>query len=131
MNYMSEVAKMLGVELGEEFTLKGFDYTYKITENGLICTNAYGAVTEKYDNLLIKLLIGGHYTIKRKPLKPQYGNLFFGIDKNGEVAEEMWNGCTLQLNLYKIGNCYKTRVEAEANRDKWIDFYSSDEVLEV
>lgn len=31
MNYMSEVAKMLGVEIGEEFYLKGFDED--LTEN--------------------------------------------------------------------------------------------------
>ena len=33
--------------------------------------------------------------------------------------------------LYKLGNFYRTAEEAEANRDKWVAFYASDEVLEV
>lgn len=35
------------------------------------------------------------------------------------------------MNYYKLGNCYRTKAEAEFNRDKWMAFYASDEVLEV
>lgn len=34
-NKMSEVAKLLGVELGEEFGLKNSNFRYKLTTNGL------------------------------------------------------------------------------------------------
>lgn len=131
MNYMSEVAKMLGVELGEEFTLKGFDYTYKLTEHGLICTNVYNAEEEKYDNLLVKLLVGGHYTIKRKPWKPKFEEEYFSVGVDGTTESGVWLNDFLDHSLYKIGNCYRTIEEARANRSKWGAFYDSDEVLEV
>lgn len=131
MNYMSEVAKMLGVELGEEFTLKGFDYTYKLTERGLICTNVYDAEEEEYDNLLVKLLVGGHYTIKCKPWKPHVDDEFWLVDQNGDILSDKWRKYTEQLILYKIGNCYRTGEEALTNCDKWKAFYASDEILEV
>lgn len=35
MNYMKEVAQMLGVELGEEFYIKGNDNKFKITNRGM------------------------------------------------------------------------------------------------
>ena len=39
MNYMADVAKMLGVEIGEEFKIKGcgysYSYKYKLTEEHL------------------------------------------------------------------------------------------------
>ena len=34
-NYMADVAKMLGVELGEEFKIDGSNLIYKFFENGL------------------------------------------------------------------------------------------------
>ena len=37
MNYMEQVAKMLGVELDEEFNVDGFGDFFKITKDGLWC----------------------------------------------------------------------------------------------
>ena len=127
-NHMPEVAKMLGVELGEEFESCGF--TYKLTENGLICPMFPQNSHEDYARMLRNLLIGS-YPIKRKPWKPNKGNKFWYIDKDGYVAWYIWDGYTEYINYYKLGNCYRTREEAEANRDKWIAFYASDEVLEI
>lgn len=36
-NKMKEVAKLLGVELEEEFRIEGFSITYKLSEKGLMC----------------------------------------------------------------------------------------------
>lgn len=35
MNYMEQVAEMLGVELEEEFNITGYDAKYRFTEHGL------------------------------------------------------------------------------------------------
>ena len=51
-NKMKEVAQLLGVELGEEFKVKGYRYTFTITNKGL-----YGnGINSLY--ILGKLLIG-------------------------------------------------------------------------
>ena len=130
MNYMSEVAKMLGVELGEEFNLNFYDYNYKLTNDGLMCTDFPKNSTEEYDHLLCKILMGG-YTIKRKPWKPKFDEKYYSIGVDGTVENGTWLNDFLDYSLYKLGNCYRTPEEARANRSKWGMFYDSDEVLEV
>lgn len=135
-NYMAEVAKMFGVKLGEEFIVGnsdyGFDETsiFKFTENGL--KNLYFPNTseKQYSNVFNDLLTG-HYSIKCKPWKPRVGEQFYFIDRDGKSCCLTCGYNNSSLNLYKIGNCYRTREAAEADAEKWVQFYASDEVLEV
>lgn len=127
MNYMPEVANMLGVELNEEFYISTNGNTeYVFTENGLF--PAHGSVV--CNNTLNELLTG-IATIKRKPWKPNKGDIYFFVDANGLSDYEKYYNDTFDIMCYKLGNCYKTKIEAENDSHKWIDFYSSDEVLEV
>ena len=74
-NKMSEVAKLLGVELGEEFGLKNSNFRYKLTKYGL--HKKY--FTEKewgYSNMLNDLLLGSVEMVKA--VKPILDN----IEKN-------------------------------------------------
>ena len=50
---------------------------------------------------------------------------------DGYVYKMCYCGSNEDKTFYKLGNCYRTCEEAEANRDKWVKFYVSDEVLEV
>ena len=67
-NKMSEVAKLLGVELNEEFGLKNSNFRYKLTKNGLY--KKY--FTEKEwgcSNMLDALLLGRVKMVKEaKPI---------------------------------------------------------------
>lgn len=56
---------------------------------------------------------------------------FYVVTIDGGVMYKYWDDCSSHKNYYKLGNFYRTCEEAEANRDKWIAFYASDEVLEV
>jgi hypothetical protein len=124
---MSEVAKMLGVELGEEFYISTNGNTeYVFTENGLF--PAHGSVV---CNNTLNDLLTGTATIKRKPWKPNYGDFYFFVDANGLSDYEKYYNDPFDIMCYKLGNCYRTKQEAEANSEKWRAFYSSDEVLEV
>lgn len=127
-NYMAEVAKILGVELDEEFEARG--YTYKLTNDGLVCTMFPQKDEEDYEHML-RVILTGKYPIKRKPWKPRVGEQFYFIDMDGKSCCLTCGYNNSSLNLYKIGNCYRTREEAEANTEKWVQFYASDEVLEV
>ena len=125
-NYMAEVAKMLGIEMNQDFKCKESCGTYRVTEYGLTCNGSYGA-----DSLL--MLLNGMLNIEREPWKPQMHDIFWYVDDMGEPVLGRYNTYphVCDKNFYKIGNCYKTAQEAKANRDKWIAFYASDEVLEV
>ena len=135
-NHMAEVAKMLGVELGEEFDIIfpepcSCHATAMFTDGGVRIINTDVYDIYNFKAYVLRDLCTGAYGIKRKPWKPQVGNDYWCIDPNGEPNEFGWfntPGCNA---CYKLGNCYRTREEAEANRDKWVAFYASDEILEV
>ena len=133
-NHMEEVARILGVELGEEFEI--------IMPN----TNCYARAFFAVDGLrftdynvsdcltwkpyVLQHLLSGWYTIKRKPWKPSVDESYYHVSAE-YIERDVWCGDVIDTTFYKLGNCYKTQDEAEANRDKWIAFYSSDEVLEI
>ena len=139
-NHMSEVAKMLGVELGEEFMCSN-GYEYILKDNGIIESRYSNDARfcESIFSATLNDLLNGKLTIKRKPWKPKDDENYWYIDENGEAwSGEAWRNrfddceyASDHMNYYKLGNCYRTREEAEANRDKWVAFYASDEVLEV
>lgn len=133
-NHMAEVAKMLGVELGEEFEVQITDLeclTAMINEQDVYVPKCEGYYLEYNKSIILRNLIRGKYTIKLKPWKPHINDTFWLVDKNGDIISNKWRKYTEQVDLYKIGNCYRTYEEAGANRDKWVAFYASDEVLEV
>lgn len=76
-------------------------------------------------------ILDGKMVIKHKPWKPSEGDKYWYVSSDGSVDYYSWTDDTMDFLAYKLGNCYKTEREAEANRDKWIAFYASDEVLEV
>lgn len=123
-NYMADVAKLLGVEMNKDFECEESSCTYRITEHGLTCNGCYGS-----DSLM--MILNGYRTIKQKPWKPKIDEFYWFVKPDGEFGYLRWYDSYSDATLYKIGNCYRYKVEAEYNRDKWIAFYASDEVLEV
>ena len=129
-NYIPEVAKMLGVELGEEFEDSN-GYKYVLREDGIIESKYIDKVSTNTFSSVLVALLNGNLTIKRKPWKPKKDDLYYYVDQEGFVISNRWYNSYTEVLLYKLGNCYRIREEAEANRDKWVAFYASDEVLEV
>ncbi len=134
-NHMPEVAKMIGVELGEKFTFEDLDGemmgTAVIEESGFKLLEYNVNYTNSWFQYTLENLLTGKYTIKRKPWKPKEGEPYYIVETNGSIGVEEWWAETIDMNYYKIGNCYRTSEEAEANHEKWVAFYASDEVLEV
>ena len=68
-NKMKEVAKLLGVELGEKFSIKGMETKYKITLQGLYYYNPLVENWFQSSKTLDKLLLGYDEIIKlTKPI---------------------------------------------------------------
>lgn len=132
-NLIPEIAKMLGVEIGEEFKVKRVDgYTYRFTSNELKLTygNDIEMSTIATNNALVALLKGVDEIVKL-PWKPKEGDAFYsfrclGSDFKGfgyipEKSDYTWRveGCTwnnsaVAFALFKAGWVYRTREEAEA-----------------
>lgn len=131
-NYMAEVAKMLGVKLGEEFQIiSNGKATVKLTEDGLEIVTILGKLIDNAEYICLTKLLTGRYEIKRKPLKLKKDDFYWNVRLDGEPVLTRWLDDIIDFNNYKLGNCYRTKEEANQNRDKWLSFYASDEVLEV
>ena len=121
-NLIPEIAHMLGVEIGEEFKVKGDDeYTYRFTSNELKLTyaNDIEMSTIATNKALIALLNGEDEIIKL-PWKPKEGQTVYsfysvGLDGVLKVVDFIWvNDLITFQALVKAGWVYKTRAEAEA-----------------
>lgn len=132
-NYMPEVAKMLGVELGEVFEVLEYpSKKFQITNYGIErLQDGEWQCNIAVNSFILERLLTGEYTIKRKPWKPKDDEEYWLVNQCGNVISLNWIDNFLCITNYKIGNCYRTKEEAEANRDKWVAFYASDKVLEV
>ena len=119
-NYMADVARLLGVELNDEFELNGSNAIYKLSQYGFFF-KCDGAWMRASDYLLIDI-IKGEYTIKKLPWKPKSGNKYYHVGW-GKVANK-WlikvyqftymSRCAGDNLRIAVGNCFRTREEAEA-----------------
>lgn len=140
-NYMKEVATLLGVELGEEFKIicdgEVKDGTYMI-DNDSTCI--YGGIDEDTgksfwytDRYILNYLLNGTYQIIKIPFRPRCGDLYWSFhyqDGYCEPYSYSWDGCDFDYMSYYLGLCFRTKEEAEANKDKLkkiINYYNGEE----
>lgn len=118
-NKMEQVAKILGVELGEEFDIGEYpDYSpYYFTEKGL---DRRGFVCS-YDNLnyVLNELLTGKLTLKKRPFRPARAEMYFHVNTAGEVGGVLNDHDVFDYACIFLGNCYKTPEEATAHADEW------------
>lgn len=136
MNYMSEIAKMLGVEIGEVFEVRcdraPNQYTKaRFTDSYFEVVGTNVTVPSPWNIYCLHGLLEGNLYIKHLPWKPNKDELYFFVDECGIAYSDYWIGDACEVIFYKIGNCYRTREEAEADSAKWIEFYKSEKILEV
>ena len=120
MNYWKQFAEMLGLELGQEFELKDDDgkrkdeYTYKIIEDGLYRKEANAIALYAEPSVTLDCILNGDYKAVPKPWKPKIGEKYWTYSEIWEeVTSFRWEGYYYDLLLWKVGNCFKTRDEAE------------------
>ena len=111
-NYMADVAKMLGVELGEEFKIDGSNLIYKFLENGLYFRCIEGWLPAIYQFLD---LIKGELEIVKLPWQPKEGDrYYFPVDGFTITSCAIWCDSTLEYALKEAGMIFKTKAECEA-----------------
>lgn len=121
-NLIPEIAQMLGVELGEEFKVKGCnELTYEFVNNGLklTCDNN----TEKIEiagiaaNVALVDLLNGNAEIVKLPWKPKMFETYRSFDiVYGKlvVCYLKWTGLPYQYALLDKGWVYRSEKEAQA-----------------
>lgn len=124
MNYMKQIAEMLGVEIGERFKIKELDFVSYIGTDGFF-TELDDDTVSQDDARLVKL-ITGEWKIEKLPWKPKNGESYCYIDTDGKVSYETFNPSVIyDIALYKLGKLYRTKAEAEEHADEDKTFWES------
>lgn len=122
-NLIPEIAKMLGVELGEAFKVKGDDeLTYKFTNDGLVLiqTDGFGLELELADvaaKVALCSLLNGKDEVVKLSWKPKMFETYRSVDiVYGKLVVCLlkWTGLPYQYALLDKGWIYRTREEAQA-----------------
>mgnify|MGYP004459084691 CR=1 FL=1 len=130
-NHMEEVAKLLGVELEEDFRIKGIcaDLLFRITEGG-VCSHHPRSGYGELSKLMLTQLLTGDSEIIRLPWKPKM-NEEYHIPCIGYIESDMatklrWRGNKWDNVYYQFGLVCKTREEAIAMAKKMIAVVQED-----
>lgn len=65
MNYMEQVAQMLGVELEEEFKVSDYKEPFKITKDGMFMYSGFDSDWFSANHILLCILIGKYRIVKK------------------------------------------------------------------
>lgn len=112
-NYMADVAKMLGVELEEEFKIDGIELKYRFTENGVYCHVDNG--WWQCSNVMLPKILLGEFEIIKLPWEPKYGETYFRPGGNFEyTVKSIWENFPTEFALKEAGMIFKTKAACEA-----------------
>lgn len=114
-NYMPEVARMLGVEIGEEFEIlletgSALDVgPYKFTSKTILDRDG-----EEIDGFLVIDLLNGIGTIQKSPWRPTEGEPYWIVLPDGSVCSNyFYKDDANYLALLNIGNCFPSEEAAK------------------
>ena len=116
-NLIPEIAHMLGVEIGEDFKIKGYtEQTYRFDDDGLKVIYSY-LMKKTFANVMLGSLLAGQVEIVKLPWKPKKGDAYFTFviigDKWG-VGSLHWDGFPNEYAMLDKGWVYRSQAEAEA-----------------
>ena len=120
-NLIPEIAKMLGVELGEEFKVKDDnEMTYRFTNAGLKLTHDSGIeIAEISADVAFAALVKGTDEIVKLPWRPKEGEKYWGfwyspLNDAWLVLLYTWGNNPADFAFHKAGWVFRTKEEAEA-----------------
>ncbi len=130
-NIMIDVAALLGVELGESCKKrtngKVMHCNFVHHEDGLSCILEGEEENRRY---WLEDLLTGKAEIVKLPWRPKKGELYYRwkcSDITGgqrwQIIGSEWDEDTYDIANLAMGNCFRTREEAEAHIDKVIKRY--------
>lgn len=129
-NIMSQIAQLLGVELGEEFkvNIATEDEIFRITEIGLGIKKLDSGSSDTGETTLqewktlpssfVKLCTGEAKIVKL-PFKPKQGDIYWTFYRSTFsdkwlVTSVTWTNTVTDIAKLKVGWCYRTEAEAKS-----------------
>lgn len=133
MNYVENVAKMLGVEMYEHFCLTDYNGKrlkgkFQFTDHGLVCFRNSTVFEESYTEIFHKMIVGT-YKVRKCVWHPQIGDTYYSCSSEG-VTFNIWKNSVRDKELFALGNVFKTSAEAKKATTKYVDFLDNMEPME-
>ena len=132
-NYMAEVAKLLGVELGESFKITSdtqgdypgdYQNYYRFTENNCFETSVDGDKWETATVIVLEDILMGDVRIIKLPWKPREGEKYYvpriAIRPYDRHYCYYWDNSGVDIKRYDMGIVCKTPEEAIALTEKML-----------
>ena len=130
-NYMAEVAKLLGVELGESFKITSntqgdYHNYYRFTENNCLEISDDGVEWKTtIAAVLLKHILMGDIRIIKLPWKPREGEKYYvpriAIRPYDRHYCYYWDNSGVDIKRYDMGIVCKTPEEAIALTEKMLE----------
>ena len=112
-NYMADVAKLLGIELDEEFMVTEDDSIYKLTKDGLEYKSDNG--NWHYANDVFLNLLDGTIEIVKLPWRPKKGDEYYYPGEGlNSICRALWDNTVFGFAYKEAGLIFKTYEECEA-----------------
>lgn len=119
MNYWKQFAEMLGLELGEEFSLTDNDgneidgHVCKFTENGFLYKSQISKDWYHQPSNILERILYGTYKAVPKPWKPTCGESYWYYSEAFKKAISVkWEDGFNDFIFWKVGNCFRTKEAA-------------------
>lgn len=124
---MSEIVKILGVEIDERFNIIINTDTRASYDNCYFSETVGGSISLFNCNdvnigELLSYLFIGSWVIEKIPFKPKIGKeyWYWSVGSNKAVETEFF-GFDFDFAMLKIGNCFRTKEEAEIKGKKLME----------
>lgn len=120
-NLIPEIAKMLGLQLGEEFKVEGYEeLTYRFASDGLKLTYDNGMeISDLTAKVAFVALLNGKDEIIKLSWKPKHLERYWTFTQMGKneqwsVTTRPWFGTPEDISMLKVGWVYHSYKEAQA-----------------
>ena len=111
MSNMKDLASIFGLELGEEFKIKGKKEPYMFLTDGLKFYNGFDWVDSEIN---IIDFFKGNLEIRKIP---KIYSTYYYVDINS-INEAGWANNAIDIALHEQGNCFLTKEDAIENAEK-------------
>ena len=123
MNYMNQIAQMLGVELEEEFYLEdvtdGYYFsddnfkkvTFRLSDTGMFRKDKNTETGWKDLTCYLMAILTGRYTIVKKPWKPKKDEKYYYVSLFKEIVQTYFCEDHNDVMRYQLGNYFRTKEE--------------------
>ena len=128
-NRMAEVAKLLGVELGESFKITSntqgdYHNYYRFTENNCLEISDDGVEWKTtIAAVLLKHILMGDIRIVKLPWKPSRDDIYYmqSVTSIGKYIKLFWTGSRNDEGSYQQGLVLRTKKEAVELAEEMLD----------